>query len=39
MTQIYQGLEKMTYGVTVEKVKEIKTDTVTMNNHIKCSFT
>lgn len=34
-----QGLEKTTYGVTVEKVKEIKIDRVTMSNHIRCSLT
>lgn len=39
VTKISQGLEKMIYGVTVEKVKEIKIDTITMSNHIRYSLT
>lgn len=38
-TEISQGLEKMMYGVRVEKVEEIQIDRVTMSNHIRCSVT
>lgn len=38
-TKNSQGLEKMMCGVRVEKVEEIKIDTVTMSNHIRCSLT
>lgn len=38
-TKISQGLEKMMYGVTVEKVKGIEIDAVTMSNHIRCTLT